>query len=66
MITGKEPITDVVNKYPQTVDIFLKHGMHCFGCMAARFENIEQGALAHGIDVPSLIKDLNTVLEGEK
>jgi hypothetical protein len=27
--------------------------------MAARFENIEQGALAHGIDVDSLMKDLN-------
>lgn len=61
MITGKESITDVVNKYPQTVDVFLSHGMHCFGCMAARFENIEQGAMAHGIDVPRLIKDLNEV-----
>jgi hypothetical protein len=27
--------------------------------MAARFENIEQGALAHGIDVDMLMKDLN-------
>lgn len=27
--------------------------------MAARFENIEQGALAHGINVDNLIKDLN-------
>ena len=66
MITGKEPITDVVNKYPKSVDVFLSHGMHCFGCMAARFENIEQGALAHGIDVPSLIKDLNAIIEEEK
>jgi hypothetical protein len=29
--------------------------------MAARYENIEQGARAHGIDVPALIKDLNQV-----
>lgn len=65
MITGKEAITDVVNKYPKTVEVFLSHGMHCFGCMAARFENIEQGAMAHGIDVPNLIKDLNTVVEKE-
>lgn len=65
MITGKEAITDVVNKYPQTVEVFLNHGMHCFGCMAARFENVEQGALAHGIDVPRLIKDLNEVVGKE-
>lgn len=65
MITGKESITEVVNKYPKTVEVFLSHGMHCFGCMAARFENIEQGALAHRINVPNLIKDLNAAVEKE-
>jgi len=59
MITRDMSITDVVEKYPQTIEVFIKHGMHCFGCMAARFENIEQGALAHGIDVDKLMEDLN-------
>lgn len=59
MITKDMSITDVVNTYPDTVEVFLRYGMHCFGCMAARFENIEQGALAHGIDVDMLINDLN-------
>lgn len=59
MITKDMSITDIVEKHPETVEVFLKHGMHCFGCMAARFENIEQGALAHGIDVDQLMKDLN-------
>ncbi|WP_434073869.1 DUF1858 domain-containing protein [Moorella naiadis (nom. illeg.)] len=52
-------ITEVVSKYPQTVPVFMEHGMGCLGCAAARFENIEQGALAHGIDVDSLITALN-------
>ena len=63
MITGSESITTVVEKYPQTVEVFKKYGMHCFGCMAARFENVEQGALAHGIEVSSLIKDLNKAVD---
>ena len=63
MITGTESITTVVEKYPQTVEVFKKYGMHCFGCMAARFENVEQGALAHGIEVSSLIKDLNKAVD---
>lgn len=29
--------------------------------MAARFENVEQGALAHGLDVDKLMEDLNKV-----
>ena len=37
-------------------------GMGCFGCMAARFENIEQGAMAHGIDVDALVDALNEVV----
>jgi hybrid cluster-associated redox disulfide protein len=52
-------ITEVVEKYPESAEVFIRHGMHCFGCMAARFENIEQGALAHGIDADKLIEDIN-------
>lgn len=63
MLTGAETITDVVAKHPQTVEVFQKYGMHCFGCMASRFENVEQGAQAHEIDVPSLMKDLNKAIE---
>ncbi len=53
------PIGDVVQNYPQTIEVFLKHGLMCFGCAIARFENVEQGAQAHGINVDALIKDLN-------
>ncbi len=62
MITGNMSITDIVEKYPNTIKIFFGYGMHCFGCMAARFENLEQGAMAHGVDVASLLNDLNTVV----
>ena len=58
-ITREMPIGDVVQNYPQTIEVFLKHGLMCFGCAIARFENIEQGATAHGINVDTLIKDLN-------
>ncbi len=62
-ITGDMSITEIVEKYPKTADVFLRYGMHCFGCIAARYENVEQGARAHGIDVPSLLRDLNTVTD---
>ncbi len=62
MITKEMSITEVVEKYPQTVEIFGSYGMGCIGCFASRFENIEQGALVHGIDIDSLINDLNSVV----
>jgi hybrid cluster-associated redox disulfide protein len=61
-ITREMPIGEVVQNYPQTIEVFLKHGLMCFGCAIARFENIEQGAMAHGINVDALIKDLNAAV----
>ena len=61
-ITKDMPIGDVVQNYPQTIEVFLKHGLMCFGCAIARFENVEQGAMAHGINVEALINDLNAAV----
>jgi hybrid cluster-associated redox disulfide protein len=58
-ITADMAIGEVVNKYPSTINIFFKHGLGCVGCAIARFENIQQGAMAHGIDLDALIDDLN-------
>ena len=58
-------IGEIVQKYPKTVKVFLSHGLMCVGCAAARFENLEQGALAHGIDVEALLKDLNATVAPE-
>ena len=62
-ITKDMSILEVVQKYPDTVDVFVNAGMGCLGCAAAHFENIEQGALAHGIDVPALMEALNRAAE---
>ncbi len=66
LITKDMSIIEVVQKYPETVEVFRNFGMGCLGCVAARFENIEQGALAHGIDVDALIKDLNKTAQNKK
>ncbi len=61
-ITADMTITDIVSQYPNTVPVFQRYGMHCFGCIAARYENLEQGARAHGIDVSVLLRDLNAAV----
>ncbi len=61
-ISKEMTIGDVVQTYPQTIEVFLKHGLMCFGCAIARFENVEQGAQAHGINVETLMTDLNAAV----
>jgi len=64
-ITKEMPIGEVVQQYPQTIEVFLRHGLMCFGCAIAQFENVEQGAMAHGINIEALMEDLNTVVPQE-
>ncbi len=58
-ITADMPIDDVVSKYPSTINVFFRHGMGCIGCAIARFENIREGAQVHGLNVDTLLEDLN-------
>ncbi len=62
-ITKDMSIVEIVSKYPQTAEVFSSFGMQCLGCAAARFENIAQGAGAHGIDVDALVAKLNEAVE---
>ena len=65
LISKEMTIGEVVRDHPETVRVFLSHGLMCVGCAAARFENILQGATAHGIDVDTLVTDLNAAVDGE-
>lgn len=62
MINKNMSINEVVRKHPETIPIFEKFGLGCVGCEAALFENIEQGAEVHGIDVETLITSLNSII----
>lgn len=39
-----------------------EHGLFCGGCPMAQFETIENGAMAHGVDVDKLLEELNDEL----
>jgi len=67
-ISASMKIADLIETYPQTVEVLMKHGFPCIGCALARFETIEEGALAvHGKEkqfLDELVKKLNEVVEG--
>lgn len=55
---------EILRKYPDSIKVLKKHGMNCFGCMGAEAESLEYGAIAHGIDLKVLLRDLNKALKG--
>jgi len=60
-ITKGSIISEVVRKHPETIEVFIEHGLHCFGCGVAAIETVEMGATAHGIKTEPLVRDLNAV-----
>ena len=65
MINKKFTISQVLNKYPETKEVFEENGMHCLGCPTATRESIEQAAGVHGLDLEGLMTSLNEAI-GEK
>ena len=61
-VTKDMGIRDIVQQYPQAVEVFQRYGMGCLGCAAARFENLEAGAKVHGIDPDKMVEDLNAAI----
>ena len=64
-ITKDIGFSELLEKHPESVEVLMGFGMHCIGCPAAMFETLEQGAMAHGIDVKELVKKINEKLGGE-
>lgn len=61
-ITKDMGLIEIVQQYPETIEVFQKYGLGCIGCAAARFENLEAGAKVHGIDPEKMVEDLNAVI----
>ena len=56
-------VFEVVSRFPKTAEIFMKYGLHCFGCSVARYENIEQAARVHGIPFDKFFGELNRAVK---
>ncbi len=70
-ITKDMIVEDVLTKYPETLDVFVRQG-HCFGLLAnpvarkslAKLVTIGQACKLHFINVERLLEDLNKAVEG--
>ena len=65
-IEGDMTIAKVARHYPESMPVFLKHGMTCFGCPMALMETVKQGAEAHGVDSKVMLKELNDSISKKK
>ena len=62
-ITADTLIADCLQINPNSAEILLEAGMHCFGCALAHGETVAQAVAVHGEDLDSLLEKLNEGLE---
>ncbi len=62
-ITGDMIIAEVIQKWPETMEVFFDYGIHCVGCSLSMAETIADGIAGHGIDPEDVITDLNWIIE---
>ena len=60
-ITKNMTFHQVLQMSPQVAKVLGKYNLGCVGCMGAMNETLEQGAIAHGLDVNDILRDLNAI-----
>ena len=63
MITAEMITKQVVDKYPQTIKVFFRHGMQCTGCYICGFHSIAEGAKQWSVELEPLLNDLTKASE---
>ena len=61
-ITKEMTIEEVIQQFPETIQVFSLYGVGCVGCSAAQYDNIGQGASIHGLDTDQLLQELNACI----
>ncbi len=66
LITKEMLLGEIVEKYPQTIEIMARYGLHCIGCHVSPFESLENGVAVHGLgekELKELLKEMNDAIK---
>ena len=62
-VNKNSTINEILNAYPETMRFFKEKQMACGSCFAVKFDTLENGALMHGMEVNTLIGQLEQFLK---
>ena len=62
-VTRESLIGEIVNEYPEAIDVLFSIGMHCLGCPASQAESLEEACAVHGLDSEAVLAEINAYLE---
>ena len=63
LITADSLVKEVVESHPQTIAVFVKHGLSCVGCYVAPFHTITDTAREYALKLEPLLSELNSATQ---
>lgn len=51
-------VSDVLNRHPSTMRVFIGHGMACIGCVIAPYHTIEDACAEYNLEVDSVMREM--------
>lgn len=61
-VTREMIIGEIIQIDNGIIPILMQTGMHCLGCPSSQMESLEDACAVHGINVDTLIEEINTYL----
>ncbi len=52
------PLTDLMTRWPETVPVFMRHRMHCVGCLVSPFHTIVDACREYDLDHETFVSEL--------
>lgn len=59
-ITPELRITELLMNHPELREVLHQHGAFCDECIAMNYDTVQHAAMMHGLDLNSLIAELQT------
>jgi hybrid cluster-associated redox disulfide protein len=58
-ITSDLPMHELLEKWPETIPVFLRYRMSCIGCYMSSFDTLEDALKVHGLPIHEVLESLN-------
>jgi hybrid cluster-associated redox disulfide protein len=59
VITPDLPMSKILEKWPETIPVFIAHGFSCVGCYMSAFDTLGVALAVHGLHLKPILVDLN-------
>lgn len=56
--SAADRVDEVMRRWPQTIRIFVRHGMACVGCSFGSHHTVEDAALEYGVGLARFLREL--------